>query len=304
MSDSSSLGDSSAYDEEESEEEEVRYNILDREKRVTAGRRYNKLLAGIEAEKDAAFWGNKEHATWVEEDDDSSVSFRSDEEEDIDDDSMSSEADLSESSESEEVVEEKSRRTAKNKYVDPALLKKKKPQTVKRIIEEKEEQISERMSLREKSNRSSIDSGKPDIKKPAVSKVAVHKMTQEELLEEAKLTEQINTAALNAYISYEEITEKPAKKRNFQAPSFVLRSFIENGEERCELRFKGGALWGQLIEKKSHQSHSAKYKDPYTGRYFNTTEEFHAIRREQIEQEGKDFSNTFAYLQTHLDITK
>ena len=63
-------------DESSSEEEEVRYNVLEREKRVTAGKRYSTGVPA-EPEKDITFWGTAEHDTWMEVEDDSSVSFDS-----------------------------------------------------------------------------------------------------------------------------------------------------------------------------------------------------------------------------------
>ena len=304
--------DGEGDDEDDQEEEEVRYNILDREKRVTAGRRYQRPSAPVEAEKDAAFWGTTEHDTWVEEEDDSSVSYNSDDDEMLEDESISDSADIVDSSESDISEDAQVRRgTKKNKYVDPALAKPK----VTRAAQPKTEKIAhpaavvEKRVLRDRGSRlTETATTVQTVSAPVKMKIEENQMSQDEILAEARLTEEYNTQMLRDYYAFESATEKPVKSRDTLQPSIVSRSFIDDaGNPNYELLYKNGASPLSLaapMELKPRlcavTGHPAKYFDPVSGLPYLNSQAFKSIRNSLAQEEGKNFAKAVQLLQSRI----
>lgn len=309
VEDSDEGGSEDAYDDdEESEEEEIRYNILDREKRVTAGRRYQRPAAPVEAEKDATFWGTTEHDTWVEEEDDSSVSFNSDDDDMLEDESISDSADMVDSSESDISEDVVVKRGTKNKYIDPALAKPKvaRPSQPKAPRLPPVQQPVEKRVLRDRGGRvTEAVTTKPSA--PVKMKIEEAQMTQEEILAEARITEEYNTQTLRDYYAFESAAEKPVKTRDMFRPSIVSRSFIdEYGNLKYELCYKNGATPNSLppVEVKTRlcavTGQPAKYVDPVSGLGYLNSQAFKSIRNSFAQDEGKDFAKAVQLLQSRI----
>ncbi|EER15093.1 hypothetical protein, conserved [Perkinsus marinus ATCC 50983] len=127
-------------------DEEVTWNVNEREKRVV-------IQKSATALKDDEFWSSNLHDTWEEDPDDSSISFDSEDEEDaqwqdVGESSMSEatsgvEEEEGGNNEEEESDDSSKRRRKPNKYVDPALQPKRKKARKASAVEKRGRKSSE-----------------------------------------------------------------------------------------------------------------------------------------------------------------
>jgi hypothetical protein len=218
MTDSDQVESSAeSYYEESDSEPEVTLNILERQPRITAGKRLGQITSQ-EAEKDKSFWGSEKHRTWEESESDSEVEYTLD---------ASNESDLSisdsedgdlehgeeEEEEDDEDIGQRKKRPVKG-YVDrrDAVPESKKrsshkkpvvsegvPASVAHPAERRETRDTTRRLTIEMEERAATATSVPRRVTPSATRVK-RKFTQEEMLEEAKTTEYWNTADLNEYM--------------------------------------------------------------------------------------------------------
>jgi YL1 nuclear protein len=261
-------------------------NIKSREKRVTAGLRYKKPV-----NEDDQFWGSEVHKTWEEEQDDSSVT------------SLSSMSDSSISSSEDQVNDGNSSDDGTDDGDD---------------------------NDGKKRNRRTAATGGYDYKKAAVLRSSRSKFqapfkleygkTQAQLLKEAAETEKINTAMLAEYFRAEEEKEVVRKAVSSVVKDPIVKTerqkINDQGEFEWELRFFTDAARKEYFEdaskkpvvaqkkvKKEETAQSRngeRYKDPVSGKYFNSVVEFQNLRKLLIQDEARDFTDAVNLLKQRL----
>lgn len=269
-SDKSSLSDYSSEADSSGSEPEITLNILEREKRVTAGmmRIPNhlwvmsgmraKLLTGEEEQKDRTFWGSEEHNTWEESESDSDISYDLDElEEESESDSELDEEDESEEEEPEDDEERRRKRPRFQAYKVPEKGTPKRRTVVRRnssSTPKPEEGIKDEVTTDTRERRETTKARSLEVtERKMSSSFGLRKkrsqtqyvaLTQEQLMEEAKMVEEWNKADYDAYLRYTEMSEKERnaliqKRRNNGSKNLyriVSRSYIEDGQEKSELK--------------------------------------------------------------------
>lgn len=217
-----------------------------------------------------------------------------------------------ESSEEEVEVEVSMKKRNFKAYVDPrekSEVKKVRKTIVRKKslnVETKEvERVGTRDTTRARTEEVSVRADKTanTPKTPRKEQVYVP-LTHAELMDEARITEEWNTADLQAYIKYTELSDKE-RAANFafskKVPKYVYRSFKdENNEERSEIRMTIPltiSSTSMVVPKKTN----AKYRYPYMeDRYFNTCEEFSRIHEEYLELEKAEIKSIIADLTNRL----
>ncbi|KAF4694037.1 hypothetical protein FOZ62_029489, partial [Perkinsus olseni] len=236
---SSKEGTTALGEETSSSDEEVTWNVNEREKRI--------IQKPATVREDDEFWDSTLHDTWKEDPDDSSISFDSEDEEDaqwqdVGESSMSesvSDEDEGDESDAEESDESLKRRRKPNKYVDPELQpKRKKVRRSKQRVKKKKSETSETATLsrdgtsdgvpspattrggvttRDTTQAQTVDSSVREADRKHSQEEKRSKQTKrvkakwpsyDELMQEALRVEVWNTSQLTNYIAYEKELEQ------------------------------------------------------------------------------------------------
>ncbi|XP_051526719.1 vacuolar protein sorting-associated protein 72 homolog [Myxocyprinus asiaticus] len=211
-----------------------------REQRSTAGNRMSKLL---DAEEEDEFYKTTYGGFNDESGDDEYRGDHSDTEDEVDSDFDIDEGDEPDSDQEDDAPRRKSRVVTKA-YKEPLKvskpkvkrvseeLKTERPKTERRVIQELQEFVEIRKSVRRSTSehtRKTNERLQRKLEAPRKRKGALNKLvlTQDELLAEAKLTAEINIQSLENYERLEADKKKHVhKKRRFEGPTIRYHSVL------------------------------------------------------------------------------
>ncbi|KAF4671207.1 hypothetical protein FOL47_001653 [Perkinsus chesapeaki] len=313
--------------ESSGDEEEITWNVNEREKRI--------IQKPATSRDDDEFWSSTLHDTWEEDPDDTSISFNSEDEadeqwQDVGESSMS-DSDSVDDEDAESGVDEASddslkRRRKPNKYVDPELQPKKRKTGVKQRAKKsgeisgpsreetsdngKSSPQSRGVSTRDTTQAQTVDSNVREADRQHTQaerrnrrgkKVKSKWPSYDELMQEAREVEVWNTGQLTSYIAYEKELQqtghhqssavKARKKARETAPYIRwTSSSSSDGHGAVEvLSFHNGATSSAISPPTVGQVTEPDQTGPWKYREPLTNEKFNTIQEYQsLRQKGKE----------------